>query len=89
MRRAGFEGASFPVGIDDDGRERLVFIDGEVPAPPYPDWSQSDSALASIARLLRAIRLHRFSLTLMAVASAFSWSMDFTGPLPVCSNIYP
>jgi hypothetical protein len=28
-----------------------VFIDG-VPVPPYPDWSQSDTALASIARLL-------------------------------------
>jgi hypothetical protein len=45
-----------PVGIDEDGRERLEFIDGEVPAPPYPDWSQSDAALASIATLLR--RLH-------------------------------
>ena len=55
VRRAGFEGASSPVGIDDDGRERLVFIDGEVPLPPYPDWSQSDTALASIAMLLRGL----------------------------------
>jgi hypothetical protein len=45
VRRAGFEGASLPVGIDEDGRERLVFIDGDVPVPPYPDWSQSDAAL--------------------------------------------
>ena len=28
---AGFEGAPTPVVIDEDGRERLVFIDGEVP----------------------------------------------------------
>ena len=55
VRRAGFEGASLPVGIDDDGRERLVFIDGEVPLVPYPDWSQSDTTLASIARLLRGL----------------------------------
>jgi Phosphotransferase enzyme family len=55
VRDAGFEGASFPVGVDEDGRERLVFIDGEVPVPPYPDWSQSDTALASIARLLRGL----------------------------------
>jgi hypothetical protein len=55
VRRAGFEGASSPVGIDEDGRERLVFIDGEVPVAPYPDWSQSDTALASIARLLRGL----------------------------------
>ena len=55
VRHAGFEGASSPVGIDEDGRERLVFIDGEVPVAPYPHWSQSDTALASIARLLRGL----------------------------------
>ena len=55
VRHAGFEGASLPVGIDEDGRERLVFIDGEVPLTPYPDWSQSDAALASIAKLLRGL----------------------------------
>src|SRR5215218_8054467 len=53
VRHAGFEGASSPVGIEEDGRERLVFIDGEVPTAPYPHWSQSDTALVSIARLLR------------------------------------
>ena len=55
VRHAGFEGAPVPLGIDEDGRERLVFIDGEVPVPPYPDWSQSDTALMSIARLLRGL----------------------------------
>jgi len=55
VRHAGFEGAPTPVGIDEDGRERLVFIDGEVPVPPYPNWSQTDVALASIARLLRGL----------------------------------
>ena len=55
VRQAGFEGASSPVGIDEDGRERLVFIDGQVSIPPYPDWSQSATALASIARLLRGL----------------------------------
>lgn len=55
VRDAGFEGAPVPIGIDEDGRERLVFIDGDVPLAPYPDWSQSDTALASIARLLRGL----------------------------------
>src|SRR5215211_2008134 len=55
VRHAGFEGASLPVAIDEDGRERLVFIDGEVPVAPYPDWSQSDTALTSVARLLRGL----------------------------------
>ena len=55
VRHAGFEGASLPVGVDEDGRERLVFIDGDVPLAPYPDWSQSDTALASLAELLRGL----------------------------------
>lgn len=44
-----------PVGIDDDGRERLEFVDGQVPAPPYPGLSQTDIALASVARLMRGL----------------------------------
>jgi hypothetical protein len=55
VREAGFEGAPSPVGIDEDGRERLVFVDGDVPVPPYPAWSQSDAAMASVARLLRGL----------------------------------
>lgn len=55
VRVAGFEGAPSPVGIDEDGRERLVFIDGDVPVTPYPEWSRSDAALASVARLLRGL----------------------------------
>ncbi len=55
VKAAGFDGASQPVGIDDDGRERLLFIEGDVPLTPYPEWSQSDDALASIARLLRGL----------------------------------
>ena len=39
VRHAGFEGAPSPVGIDADGRQRLVFIEGDVSVPPYPDWS--------------------------------------------------
>jgi len=55
VRHAGFDAAPVPVGVDADGRERLVFIDGDVPVPPYPEWSQSDNALASVARLLRGL----------------------------------
>ena len=55
LRRSGFEDAPMPVGLEEDGRERLVFIDGDVPVPPYPEWCQSDTALASIVRLLRGL----------------------------------
>lgn len=55
VRAAGFEGVPAPVGIDADGRERLAFVPGDVPVPPYPAWSQTDAALASVARLLRGL----------------------------------
>jgi signal transduction histidine kinase len=34
VRGTGFEGAPSPVGIDEDGRDRLEFVDGDVPVPP-------------------------------------------------------
>ncbi len=53
LHSSGFDGASVPVEIQPDGRERLVFIDGDVPVPPYPTWAQTDDALGSIAALMR------------------------------------
>jgi hypothetical protein len=84
VRDAGFEGASLPVGIA-DGRERLVFIEGEVPLAPYPDWSQSDTALVSIVRLLRGLHdaAHGFD------PRGFSWDdslADPAGGTLVCHN---
>ena len=49
----GFDGASVPVRVEADGRERLRFIDGDVPIVPYPDWAQADDTLASVAYLMR------------------------------------
>lgn len=76
LREAGFHGASAPVGIDDDGRERLVFIAGDVPIPPYPAWAQSDDALASIASLLRSMHDAARSFD----ASGFDWSTEMADP---------
>jgi hypothetical protein len=85
VRDAGFEGAPSPVGIDEDGRERLVFIEGEVPVPPYPEWSQSDAALASIAGLLRGLHdaARQFDLR------GHTWNdalADPAGGMIVCHN---
>ncbi len=85
VRSGGFEGASSPVGIDEDGRERLVFIDGDVPLTPYPDWSQSDTALASIARLLRGLHDAARGFD----ARGFTWDnalADPAGGTLVCHN---
>jgi hypothetical protein len=74
VRTSGFSGVPEPVGVDPDGRERLVFIEGEVPCPPFPGWSQSDGALASTARLLAGF--HR------AVAN-FVWPAE----VPWCDEL--
>lgn len=76
VRQAGFDGASEPIGIDDDGRERLAFIEGDVPVPPYPAWAQSDETLASVVRLMA--RLHQASATFDPTGS--TWSAEMADP---------
>lgn len=87
LRSAGFEGASYPIGVDDDGRERLEYIDGEVGFPPYPQWAQTDMALASAAALIR--RMHDASVGFVPPPGAM-WSTemaDRTGvPEVICHN---
>ena len=72
----GFDGAPFPVGIDADGRERLVFIEGDVPLPRFPDWAQTDDALASIAELI--YRFHEASHRYERAGS--SWCDEIADP---------
>lgn len=77
LRAAGFDGASMPVGVDPDGRERLVFVPGDVPIAPFPTWAQSDTALASVARLIR--RLHDASI-LVEFDGDSTWSDEMADP---------
>jgi aminoglycoside phosphotransferase (APT) family kinase protein len=85
VRGAGFEGAPLPVGIDEDGRERLEFVEGDVPVTPYPARFQSDAALASVARLLR--RLHDAARGFDPQAHTWDESLaDPAGGTIVCHN---
>lgn len=85
LRAAGFDGASLPVGIDDDDRERLVFIEGDVPVTPYPAWSRTDSALASVTVLMR--RFHDASRSFDPAGSTWSAEMaDPAGGPIICHN---
>ena len=59
LRGTGFAGGSLPVEVQPDGRERLVFIEGDVAVPPFPTWAQTDGALASATILIRTF--HRAS----------------------------
>lgn len=82
---AGFDGASTPVGIDPDGRERLVYIEGAAARVPYPVWAQTDEVLASTVDLLAG--LHRASATFDP--SPHGWSTELADPAGgavVCHN---
>jgi hypothetical protein len=85
LRSTGFEGASVPVALQNDGRERLVYIEGDVPLPPYPAWAQSDDALGSIAALMRAF--HHASRPFDF--GGLEWSDELADPIGgpmVCHN---
>lgn len=85
LRRVGFRGASNPVGVDPDGRERLTYIEGEVAVPPFPGWAQRDSALASIAELMRGF--HDASRAVDVTGASWSDEMrDPEGGSCVCHN---
>jgi hypothetical protein len=86
LRSTGFDGVSEPVGVDPDGRERLVFIPGDVAFPPFPDWAQADDALASVAELLR-----RFHDASAAVDPTGDWSDEMAdadgGPMVIHNDV--
>jgi hypothetical protein len=90
LREAGFDGAPQPAGMADDGRERFVYVGGEVPLPPYPRWAQADDVLASVGELVR--RFHRASATLAIGGlslSATAWSGELADPAGgrmICHN---
>lgn len=76
LRSTGFDGASTPVEIQRDGRERLVFIEGDVPVPPFPRWAQTDDALGSIATLMRAFH----DASSQVPITTLSWSDELADP---------
>lgn len=49
LRDAGFSAAPVPLGIDDQGREILSYVPGDVPRDPLP----GDAVLTALARLIR------------------------------------
>jgi hypothetical protein len=51
----GFAGAPRHLGLDDQGREVLSYIVGDVGVPPFPAWVGSDDVLLGVARLQRAL----------------------------------
>jgi Phosphotransferase enzyme family len=78
--------APVPTGGDEEGRQTFRWIDGDVPVPPYPEWSLTDDALASVGRLLR--RYHH-AVRSFSQEPHLHWSDELAdphgGPI-VCHN---
>ncbi|MEV1010777.1 phosphotransferase [Streptomyces sp. NPDC049881] len=78
LAAAGFGGAPEPVALDTAaGRERLAFVPGDVPLPPFPAWAMTEDALARVGGLLR--RLHDASAALPPDPSV-AWPADLADP---------
>jgi hypothetical protein len=74
-----------PIEIQTDGQERLCFIEGDVPIPPYPEWAQADDALASITALM--LRFHIASTSITNHLSTWNDELaDPSGGPIVCHN---
>lgn len=85
VRASGFDGVPEPLGIE-GGRERLRFVPGDVPRPPFPRWSQSDAALGGTVALLR--RFHDATVGFVAPVEA-TWNRELADTEPaevICHN---
>jgi hypothetical protein len=55
LHSAGFTGAPLPLGVDEQGREVLSFVPGDVPRNPLPPETAGEEVLVALARLIRAL----------------------------------
>ena len=53
LHAAGFTGAPVPLGFDEQGREVLSFVAGDVPREPLPPEATGEDVLAALACLVR------------------------------------
>ncbi len=53
LEDVGFDGAPRFLGVDEQGREVLSYVEGDVPRGALPGYAAADDALAGVARLLR------------------------------------
>jgi Phosphotransferase enzyme family len=87
LQQKGFEGAPCVHGIDEQGREVLDYIEGEVVYPDHVDRIASDAALAEVASVIRRFHDAASSFT---ESRGYVWSdrgSDPAGPKEIlCHN---
>lgn len=80
LREMGLQEAPIPFGFDEQGREILSFIPGQVGHDPLPEGLRSDEILVSAARLLR--RIHDATVDI-APLSLSGWQAPVREPVEV------
>lgn len=76
LEEISFDGSPRYLGDDEQGREVLSFVDGQVPQAPYPDWAMTDEALISVGQLLS--RFHQ--ATASFDPGTAEWALDRADP---------
>jgi hypothetical protein len=77
LEAVGFDGAPRHLGTDEQGREVLSYIEGDVPLPPYPAWAMTDAALLDLGGLVR--RFHEAAASFVPPPRA-AWATDWADP---------
>lgn len=86
LEEANFSGAPRFLGIDEQGREILSFIEGDVAGRPWPAWVAAPELGVSVARLLRRLDDALVELGLPDHAAVRSWPSGAPEPVgPVAS----
>ena len=90
LEAVGFEGAPRFLGIDEQGRDVLTFLDGDVPLPPYPSWALTDTALDDLGRLLRRFHQATADFDRSSVGGwSEQWSDPCGGPVICHNDLFP
>ena len=55
LRERGVPGVPAHLGLDEQGREVVAWVEGDVPIYPMPDWLWDDAVLRDVGRAVRAV----------------------------------
>jgi aminoglycoside phosphotransferase (APT) family kinase protein len=87
LHQAGFTAAPVPLGIDEQGREVLSYVPGDVPREPLPPGTAGDDVLVALARLIR--RLHEASAGWTPPSDAVWFGLPGSGTVAVAASPPP
>ncbi|WFR61674.1 aminoglycoside phosphotransferase family protein [Paenibacillus amylolyticus] len=87
LEKVGYDHAPRYLGVDEEGREILSYLDGHVPGNDYPDLEEymwSDESLIEVAKLLRSY--HDATIGFTTTSESTNRYPDITEDEVVCHN---